>query len=431
MKTFIDYDLVILTITLIGGFILLFLDIYLRKRDVNDPTLMWIYLAIFSWSIRSILTLGGNESPQERSWFIYFISPASNILFTIAAFNYSRLKEIISFQKLKNISIFIVIILSIISLVLLKLNYYVSHDILWGSLIDIIPSLISIFLISFSISYSFLKYQFKYFFWLTLMIFLGMALGQILFLIKPLFEEQNAQTLTNIKAIFDIGLILLLVSHPFGWALSNYAKLNVSGKIVNVPIVALHFDLRGSTKWVKGLQGDGYCLIRFINHLRNFLLFHISKCYNLEPSLVKFLGDGYLFVWEFKESPSSEILSKFSKSAEEICVSGYKKFISRHIDENWKGVPNALGCGLDSGTAWRITLENGSHDYVGDTMNLVSKLQELAKPNGGVVITGRIMRTLNKAEARLFPKTKHIQFFSGEEIDVFTTEGVEFPKTID
>lgn len=44
----------------------------------------------------------------------------------------------------------------------------------------------------------------------------------------------------------------------------------------------------------------------------------------------------------------------------------------------------------DFGEALRLAHASGSHDYIGKCISYSSKLQSEARPNGGVVITGKM-----------------------------------------
>src|SRR5262249_34074680 len=88
------------------------------------------------------------------------------------------------------------------------------------------------------------------------------------------------------------------------------------------------------------------------------------------------------------------------------------------------GTPNAIGVGVDVGAAIRLTFENGSHDYLGTPVNIAAKMQNLARPNGGVVIQEKVWSLIGDTKEN-FPKEgklrvgkKHIPVRATGEVEL-------------
>ncbi len=96
------------------------------------------------------------------------------------------------------------------------------------------------------------------------------------------------------------------------------------------------------------------------------------------------------------------------------------QFFLRNIS---KEVPPAIGIGVAFGSANRLTTENGSYDYSGLTVHYAAKLQTLARPRGGVVITDN-WKLPTELHNKFSEKGKML--IGDEWIPVRATEGVEF-----
>src|SRR2546423_1759577 len=107
-----------------GATILIFLDIWLRRRAVKDPSLVWLYLSLVSWSITKIPVVLGLHWPEQvfnvpKDEYKYVFSIVSSILFALTAFKLSRVRDQDDIQRWRVPVVMTVVIISGIAWVLL------------------------------------------------------------------------------------------------------------------------------------------------------------------------------------------------------------------------------------------------------------------------------------------------------------------------
>jgi class 3 adenylate cyclase len=188
-----------------------------------------------------------------------------------------------------------------------------------------------------------------------------------------------------------------------------------------VNVIVVFLDLRGATQW--GRNKDDVYVGAFIDALGQWALTHFLSPPLSRPDLVKFLGDGFLFIWEV--SDHSMITSRYNlvASVAHSTHQNYSPWV-KDTEAMWMGAPRAIGIGVDHGSALRLTFENGSVDYVGSTLNNAAKMQDLARPDGGVVIGNN--PKLSEAVHDKYPVAG--QLVIGREcIPVRATQGVKLP----
>ena len=145
------------------------------------------------------------------------------------------------------------------------------------------------------------------------------------------------------------------------------------------------------------------------------------------PNLVKFLGDGFLFVWECPQT--SRDIDVRARAVIELAYSLHEDYPGWcHANSAlWRTTPSGLGIGVDAGSAIRITFENGSEDYIGEPINDAAKLQDLARPSGGVLIKDVVVDRWGEDPEliQMFPTTALIRTSLGEFQRVRATRGVD------
>jgi class 3 adenylate cyclase len=401
--TFINADICTISITSMGCGFLFLLHMYLwMKKGVNDPTLKWLCLGLFSWSIRCIFDL---SNPDSEKTFMFILSPLSNIFFVVAAFNFSRIKENHRFQKGFLTTLIIVFVAGMLTFIFMLQDDNISYI---GKQIDVFISILVLCLLGYSMKYSFDIYRFRYYSFVTIFVIIGYSIVQALNLYSDLHSPLFLYYFyILIKLFFLTALVILFVAQPTVWGLSVYSSLNTAKDPEEKTVVAIICDLRDSTNWVNSLNGEYNRLHVFLKRFKEHVLSSLSSIKVdrtiHEPSMIKYLGDGYLFVWEFKNLGIQYMhaVAEFSRCAVMMCQE-YNKKIVNSIEFSG-GVPEAMGIGVITGSAAALTLENGNRDYIGDSINKVSKLQNLARPNGGVVISNRVLIILK----RLASEDKH------------------------
>jgi class 3 adenylate cyclase len=147
--------------------------------------------------------------------------------------------------------------------------------------------------------------------------------------------------------------------------------------------VAAVFDLSGFTNFCN--QVDAYLAIpSFLNSFYDW--FFSSIAYGLSdddgdntrfwaelPTLVKFLGDGLLVVWN-AHSMSDEQICRLAATLYNICRA-YREDFYPQIKMEVNKPPGVLRCGMARGKVFSIG--NGS-DYIGHCINTASRLSNLS-----------------------------------------------------
>ena len=387
--------------SLCGAVILIFLDIWLRRRAVPKSNLIWVYVSLLSWAVAialELLDLKWLETKLQISSqdLKYIFSPVSSIFFTLTAFQLSRVKELFPDRELRYLRttvVTIVIIVSTVSVSLL-LKGYIQAGKYWDATASSIASLA----LALGVSYSFYKYNNRLLFWLTWIAFLFFIYRQ--FYLAHYETPINIQTdLVYILLFFmDSTLVIMLfIALAVAWGLSDTARLKFVGKPKNIKVISMSLDLRGSTQWAnEKAEGDFDYVGNFIDDFLEWAWNRASAASKVRLNLIKFLGDGFLFVWEVQHDSVMDNANTIINLACDLRAE-YQVWIKEEGFEKkypW-GVPAGIGVGVDVGPAIRLTSENGSNDYLGSPINHTAKLQDLARPQG-VVIPTKVWTALDK-----------------------------------
>jgi hypothetical protein len=136
----------------------------------------------------------------------------------------------------------------------------------------------------------------------------------------------------------------------------------------------------------------------------------------------KLTGDGLMLVWEVADNSNVIKQANAVTGLGYALSSGYQSWVAKK-QEFYKRVPSSLGIGVNFGPANRLSSESGIYDYSGFIVNLAAKFQDLARPDGGVVIRDDWPLSIELADKF----TKRGKLFIGEEpIRVRATDGVKF-----
>jgi class 3 adenylate cyclase len=387
--------------TFAPALVLFLIDLWLRSRKVKDPTLLWLYIGLIFWGVSAFLAteFGSKFIPNKymesldarKSFSSGLFSPLNNIAFVLATFNLSRIKDDFIDKQgkgIKNSVLILIVILSVITYIF----FFLDKSKISNS-VDYLASSISFLCLGAGISYSFWKYDNRWLAGLSAFTSLFLIILQSIKAIEGKISDSFIEICLSVGGPITFGMLFLALS--IFWSLSVASKLRIVGTQRNVNVVALIFDLRKSTQWVHEVHGN-IQVINFMNDLRDWILEKSRKIMNLfkKPKLLKFLGDGYLIIWE-QEGLADELNQAVAFSCS-IC-NEYNQFRDQLINTRKfaSNLPSHVGIGIDFGTALKLTHENGSYDYISSSINNASKFQLMARPMGGVVISENLWKNLN------------------------------------
>jgi len=400
--------------------ILIFLDIWLRRRDEKDSSLVWLYLSLVSWAIPKIPAVLGLPWPEHilsipQDEFKYLVSSLSSIFFTLTAFRLSRVRDQDDIQRWRVPVLMTVLIFSAIALALLFGHHYSSSN-----LIDGFASAIAAIALGYSFVYSFHKYDNLLLAWLAGLTFAIFIARQIIIAIQgtpkrgpfvPIFFWNTTM------------VTMLFVTLAIARALSDASRLKTVGISESENIVALFFDLRGSTRWANAVAKIDLNFVRtFMDELRERTWSKALKTPLGRPNVAKFLGDGFMYVWKVQNNSVPYSFNIIVKLADDL-NSGYQAWRQEGKFERME-TPDGIGFGVDAGPARRLTFENGSNDYLGEPVNIAAKMQDLARPRGGVVIRADMHKLLEGDIRNKFSK-KGVMKLGDQDIPVLLTQEIE------
>ncbi|MFL6254650.1 MAG: hypothetical protein ACJ74T_06485 [Pyrinomonadaceae bacterium] len=429
------YQTVICVQELIGAIILMMFYWWLRRRKVKDPSLLWLSVSLLSWAVAAgaKIVLWQYETFKPILPFIPFVcSPVSSILLTMTAFRLSRVREAICERGLQlwtKIAVSSVATLSGVGFLLLwsgggLKSGAISAASRTGMSIDAVASCLTIFALGACLGYSFYKYGNHLLIALTA-VDLTYVMWRQFDLVRRVISNEpltGDSTLAALNVASYTTLTMIFIALAVAWSLSDASRLKRVGTPSYTKIVAMFLDLRGSTQWERDVvRGNLEYVGKFIDELREWALSHTSVPPPSNPTLIKFLGDGYLLVWEV--SDDSMITKRFN-TVVSSAYTMHEKYPAwaTELPSTWLGVPRAIGIGIDFGSALRITFENGSVDYVGSPVNNAAKMQDLARPDGGVVI-GANWKLSDELRLK-FPVEGQL-IIGNESISVRATAGVK------
>jgi class 3 adenylate cyclase len=286
--------------------------------------------------------------------------------------------------------------------------------------IDAVASTLALIALGSGLVYSFHKYGNQFLVGLTVLTILP-------FIMRQYYVANNGSPKSvMLNAIFladSTMLIMLFIALAVAWGLSDTARLRPTGTPVNVDVVTMFFDLRGSTHWANDVMEKDFRYVgKFIDSLREWSWKHAANLPQCPLKLVKFLGDGFMFIWEIPNGAKADSANGVVGMAHTLCTT-YLAWVKETISEP-HGAPDGIGAGIDVGPAIRLTLENGSEDYLGSPLNIAAKMQNLARPNGGIVIPSKVWELLNEHLRAKFPKAGVVKL-GQSEIPVHMTSDVE------
>jgi class 3 adenylate cyclase len=423
-----------------GALILILLDAWLRFRGVKDRSLIWLYLTLLSWAAAKIPVLIGWSVPpivlpqlfgrQSQLKAIppdqvkYLFSIVSSLCFTWAAFQLSRVRDLFEtdeqFKSYRRIIVWWVVLP--ISLVSLALQFFPGYE-KAANVTDAIASLVACLVFLIGLTYSFHRYNNRFFIvytWATIPPFVYRQ-----FYIA-LNHTPRAGMAVPLSLLNTTMLVMLFIALAVAWALSDTARLKTVKISPKVYIVAMFFDLRGSTQWAEvEMDRDFDCIKDFIEELREWVLSETLSLPQGCPTFVKFLGDGFMYIWEIQRGAMTKNANTVIELACDLSAK-YPSWVKEIKSVSpWKP-PDGIGFGVDVSNAIRMTFENGSDDYLGSPVSLASKMQNMARPRG-VVIKEKTWDILDEKLRDRFPNAG-VMRIGDQEIHIRAIKEVKLPE---
>jgi class 3 adenylate cyclase len=383
--------------SLCGALILLIFHGWLRRKAVENTGLVWISISLLSWSAARAISLACGQiglhcTPDS---LLYLFSPVSSILFTMTAFRLVRVRDVLQTPDLRawpKISVITVTLLSVAASIL-----RIAGETQSGQYLDAFASSIALALLGCGLAYSFYSYGHRFLVWVTVMTFLGCIARQYN---MAFFGSPKTALIISLHLANSTLMIMLFIALAVAWGFSDASRLRVTGATAHVNIVTLCVDLRGSTQWANAVvERDFHYVKTFIDDFIKWTLTHASESPLGTPTLAKFLGDGCLLIWEIPEAAMVDSINAGVRLGYTL-HKHYAPWIKRNAKKFTWGVPVGIGIGVDVGTAIRLTFENGSNDYIGNPVSFAPKMQEHARPHGGVVIQERVCGLINGFRSR-------------------------------
>lgn len=386
--------------SLCGAIILFVCSSWLRRRAVGDTSLLWLGVSLLSWAVaRTIEIIGlsiGMSFPSDM--MLYLFSPVSSILFTVTTFQLAQVRRLFRSPEARvwpRIIVTTVVLISACAGLLL-----LCGEIKFGKFLDAIASSLALITLGLGLAYSFHRNGHGLMVLLTGITFLLSIARQFY---VAAYGSAGEHGLASLQFANTTMMIMLFIAFAVAWRFGETSRLRPVGISASVNVVVLCFDLRGSTAWATSIVEKDFNYVRtFLDELREWTWAYASASSLGEPTLIKFLGDGYMFVWEV---PDVSVSDSAIGSVKLGCLlhKNYLPWVRRNAKTFHWGVPAGIGIGIDTGPALRLTFENGSTDYLGTPLSYAAKMQDLARPIGGVVVQGRVWTLLNGLKAR-FPK---------------------------
>jgi class 3 adenylate cyclase len=313
--------------------------------------------------------------------------------------------------------------LSLSAWILLGTHYFTEAIVL-----DVVATCIAGVTLGTALSYSFYRHGNLFMVGVTLLTFAIFIQRQFYYSLYG--RPQAGPYLWYLLVTFEF-LILIFVAHALVWAFSDASRLKPLAGSPRVQVVALLFDLRGSTEWsYEVADTDSNYVKAFQDELREWSTNKVFAQPQGWPNLIKFMGDGFLFVWEIPDSSLVIYFSAIVDAAYNLCVD-YRSWVkdTEFMKRFPMGVPIGIGYGVDVGQGTRITFENGSNDYLGAPVNNAAKMQDLARPHGGGVIRAKAWSLLSESLQDKFPKEGPMKIGT-RTVAVRMTEEVEYKNHV-
>ncbi len=156
-------------------------------------------------------------------------------------------------------------------------------------------------------------------------------------------------------------------------------------------VIAVVCDIRGFASFSKNHEAPDIAMFS-----KRFFV-KLLEDYFVDADFAKSTGDGLLLLFRYSETTLLRVAESVLKSCAKV-VRDFPTMMKNDSMINY-AVPDAVGFGIARGTAFCLYTDDEVVDYSGQTLNLASRLNELARPHG-IVVDGTFMMSVIPAKMR-------------------------------
>lgn len=156
-------------------------------------------------------------------------------------------------------------------------------------------------------------------------------------------------------------------------------------------VIAIVCDIRGFSAFCKDHEAPDIAMFSKRFYVR------LLEEYFVDTDFAKPTGDGLLLLFRYSEDTLHQVASSVLDSCLRV-VRDFPTMMKNDVMINYT-VPDSVGFGIARGTAFCLHSDGEAVDYSGQTLNLASRLNEFARPQG-VVIDGTFLRSVIPEEMR-------------------------------
>jgi class 3 adenylate cyclase len=187
-------------------------------------------------------------------------------------------------------------------------------------------------------------------------------------------------------------------------------------------VIAIVCDIRGFSSFSKNHEAPDIAMFS-----KRFYVKLLEE-YFADTDFAKPTGDGLLLLFKYSENNLHEVAASVLRGCLDV-VRDFPTMMKNDVMINYD-VPVAVGFGIARGTAFCLYSDDEVVDYSGQTLNLASRLNEFARPQG-VVIDGSFMMSVIPEELRgiFFTETIFVRGISEEfPREIFCSGDVVVPE---
>jgi len=403
-------ELVRLVSIAVPTLILIAIDLWLRlSREVRDQTLWWLWAACLTWTLSAAIAC---LYPASSTLVAYLLSPVNSFFFVGATFHLDRVRELLGEEQANRYFKWSARVIAAIGAITICLVLSPVPGI--GHFLDTVASCLTSALLGWGLWHSFRRYAHPLMAYIAVAVCASMAVRQIIAAGTGNTTMWFVMTGVGVK----MALMMTLVTLTLAWSFAKSTKFVIVGEPTTACVAALFIDLRQSTAWANRIDSSER-VSSFMNALQIWAvecgLAHFGIKSRLE--LTKFLGDGYLLVWE---APETIDTYRRATAVGLALHDGFAEFKQARVtvDRMPDDFPHDVGLGLDIGRVLRLTSASGLRDYLGKAMNYAAKFQAMTKRDGGLVIAEATWEQLEAETQQRFPHTGVLQILGSTDVRV-------------
>ena len=202
-------------------------------------------------------------------------------------------------------------------------------------------------------------------------------------------------------------------------------------------------DIRGFSAFAHH-ENDPSAVANYVRATTEHVLTRVRNCRLLVESVIKPLGDGLLFILNLEGQGQSTMASSTDEMLRELVdvSETFPAYLTLHRPPGLSSVPSRLGIGVTFGSLVRLSVQSSSPDvrfdnYVGHSINLAARLQDLAR-SGGVLVHNEVYEKILKYDPTrssnflsLFSQRLEVRLRNigeAETTAIYTTATTEIPS---